>query len=81
MEYFHMGIFVMPGVCLIRKYGSIFFCNSVLLGGTVVWNTKCEDIHLYLWKRFFYFYEKPRLLETALAKRGFFILIKNRYRK
>ena len=22
MEYFHMGIFVMPGVCLIRKYGS-----------------------------------------------------------
>ena len=22
MEYFHVGIFVIPGVCLIRKYGS-----------------------------------------------------------
>ena len=35
MEYFHMGIFVMSGVCLIRKYGfqttaffSVFQCFS-----------------------------------------------------
>ena len=40
MEYFHMGIFVIPGVCLIRKYGSqskaFFFCNLVLLGYSVL---------------------------------------------
>ena len=35
MEYFHVGIFVILGVCLIRKYGSqttaffsIFQCSS-----------------------------------------------------
>ena len=36
MEYFHVGIFVIPRVCLIRKYGSqntaSFFGISVLLG-------------------------------------------------
>ena len=35
MKYFHMGISVILGVCLIRKYGSqitAFFCISGLLG-------------------------------------------------
>ena len=35
MKYFHMGMFVILGVCLIRKYGSqttAFFLYSVLLG-------------------------------------------------
>ena len=36
IEYFHLGIFVTLGVCLIKKYGSqitaFFFCKMTLLG-------------------------------------------------
>ena len=39
MKYFHMGIFVIPGVCLIRKYGSqttAFFLYFSASRGTVI---------------------------------------------